>query len=40
MTNKHKILKMTSYQRNTNENKKGIPLSTIKLSKTILKIII
>lgn len=35
MTNKHKMLKITSYQKNANQNKKGIPFTPIKLSNTI-----
>lgn len=35
MTNKHKMFKITSYQRNANQNKKGIPFTPIKLSNTI-----
>lgn len=38
--NKHKVFKITSYQRNTNQNEKGISCIPIKLSKTILKIVI
>ena len=35
MTNKHKMFKITSYQKNANQNKKGIPFTPIKLSNTI-----
>lgn len=40
MTNKHKMFEITSYQRNSNQNKKDIPFTSIKLSKIILKIIV
>lgn len=41
MTNKHKMFKITSYQRNSNQNKKkAYHLQSIMLSRIILKIIV
>lgn len=37
MTNKPKTFRITSYQRYSDQNKKGIPFKSINLSKTIFK---
>lgn len=37
MTNKHKMFKITSYQRNANQNKKGIPFTTYQVVKDYLQ---